>query len=86
LAWTVRLTESAKKQLAKIDKTAAKRITSYLKSRVSEEPRSQGKTLKGPFKAYWRYRVGDYRIICELKDDDMVVLVIDMGHKKDIYQ
>lgn len=49
-------------------------------------PRSSGKALQGEFKGLWRYRIGDYRVICQIKDKELVILVIDLAHRKDIYK
>jgi mRNA interferase RelE/StbE len=51
-----------------------------------DDPRSLAKSLKGPLAAYWRFRVGDYRIICDIQDDRLVILVITIGHRRDVYQ
>ena len=77
MAWRIELTATAVKQLAKLDKNEAKRITSFLRQRLAvlEDPRSTGKALTGPhLGAYWRYRVGDYRIICDIQDSALCIL------------
>jgi len=86
LAWTVRLSPSAIKQLSKLDKTVAKRITDYL-AEVSllKDVRSKGKGLTGRLAGLWRYRIGDYRAICDIQDDVLVVVVIAIGHRSDVY-
>jgi mRNA interferase RelE/StbE len=87
LVWRIELTASAVKQLGKLDKAEAKRITTFLRQRLAtlEDPRSTGKALTGPqFGAYWRYRVGDYRIICDIQDGALCILVIEMGNRRDI--
>jgi len=88
LAWRIKLTETAKKQLAKLDKTAAKRITAFLRERLGQldNPRHLGKALTGPLGGYWRYRVGDYRIVCEIQDKEFIILVIEVGNRKDVYR
>lgn len=53
---------------------------------IKNNPRSEGKALKGIFKGLWRYRVGDYRIICDIRDDSLTVIAIKIGHRKAIYQ
>jgi mRNA interferase RelE/StbE len=88
LAWRIELTATAVKQLGKLDKSEAKRITGFLRQRLAmlDDPRSTGKALTGPqLGAYWRYRVGDYRIICEIQDSRLCVLVIEVGNRRDIY-
>jgi mRNA interferase RelE/StbE len=87
LVWRIELTAGAKKQLAKLDRSEAKRITTFVRERLAtrEDPRSLGKALTGPaLGAYWRYRVGDYRLICDIQDGALVILVIDIGHRKAI--
>ncbi|MFZ4525091.1 MAG: type II toxin-antitoxin system RelE family toxin [Chlorobium sp.] len=86
MAWKIEITGEAEKELSRIDKPAAKRIIRYLRERVSVEPRSLGKSLRGDLSGLWRYRVGDYRVICELYDEKVSVLVIRIGHLKDVYR
>jgi len=87
LAWKIELTEVAVKQLKKMGHSEAKRITQYLRKRIEplEDPRLLGKALKGELSNLWRYRVGDYRLICELKENELIVLVVRVGHRKGIY-
>ena len=87
MAWRIELTATAVKQLAKLDKNEAKRITSFLRQRLAvlEDPRSTGKTLTGPhLGAYWRYRVGDYRLICDIQDSALCILVIEIGNRREV--
>jgi mRNA interferase RelE/StbE len=53
---------------------------------LSDDPRSIGQALSGPLRRYWRYRVGDYRLICDLQDGKLVVLVLEIGNRRDIYR
>lgn len=86
MAWNVELTNTARKQLSKLDKTQAQRITKYLRRlMLLEDPRDAGKALTGNMRTYWRYRVGDYRVICELKDSELVILAVEIGHRKEVY-
>jgi mRNA interferase RelE/StbE len=87
-AWTIELSDGAKRQLRKFDRIVSKRITRFLQERVSilGDPRQLGKTLRGDFGDYWSYRVGDYRILCEIHDDRLVVLVVAIGHRSEIYR
>ena len=71
MAWTIDYTETARKTLRKLDKQTARRILDYMDERIApaDDPRASGKALTGPvLGAYWRYRVGDYRIICDIQD------------------
>ena len=89
MAWRIELTATAAKQLGKLDKSEAKRITTFLRERLEtiDDPRSTGKALTGPqLGTYWRYRVGDYRIICDIQDKVLVVLVIEIGNRRDVYR
>jgi mRNA interferase RelE/StbE len=88
LAWTIEYTDTARRQLRKLDKQSARRILDYLDQRIAplEDVRSLGKALRGPLGEFWRYRVGEYRIICELLDKQLRVLVVRVGGRKDIYR
>jgi mRNA interferase RelE/StbE len=89
LAWRIDLTATAAKQLGKLDKAEAKRITAFLRQRLAtlEDPRSTGKALTGPqLGAYWRYRVGDYRVICDIQDGALCILVIEVGNRREVYR
>jgi len=88
LAWQIELTTTAEKQLSKLDKVTAKRITQFLRQRIAlaNNPRTIGKPLAGSRRGLWRYRVGDYRLICELQDERLVVLVVEVGHRGEIYR
>jgi mRNA interferase RelE/StbE len=88
LAWTIKLTSTAKKQLSKLDKPGALRITQFLKERIEhwEDPRSVGKALTGRLETFWRYRVGRYRLICDIQDRQLIILVLRIGDRKDVYR
>ncbi len=88
MAWTVDYTETARKQLRKLDKQVARRILDFLDERVAaaEEPRSSGKALTGPLGSFWRYRVGEYRIICDIQDGQLRVLVVQIGNRREVYR
>jgi mRNA interferase RelE/StbE len=88
LAWTIEYDPAAQKQLRKLDRHTAQRIVHFLDRRVAsaEDPRQLGDPLTGSLSAYWRFRVGDYRIICSLEYDLLVVLVVSIGHRSDVYR
>ena len=89
LAWIIKYTESSSKQLKKLDKQTALRVLDYMDERVAvlADPRSLGKNLKGPkMGEYWRYRVGDIRVICNISDGQMTVLVIEIGNRREVYR
>ncbi len=80
--------KNAVKQLKKIDVAQQKMIYGYIKKNLegTSTPRMSGKALKGNLKEYWRYRVGDYRIIAEIDDCEIKIIIIEIGHRKDIYK
>ena len=88
MAWTIEYTDTAKSLLRKLDKQTARRIVDYMDERIAplDDPRSTGKSLTGPLGGLWRYRVGDCRIICDIHDDALRVLVVKLGNRKNIYR
>lgn len=88
MAWKIDYTETARNRLRKLDKPTAKRIVDYMDERIAvlENPRSAGKALTGPLGGLWRYGVGDYRVICEVQDEVMRVLVIEVGNRREVYR
>jgi mRNA interferase RelE/StbE len=89
LAWTIEFDEHARRQLKKLDRQTALRLYSFLSDRVAplDDPRLLGKALQGAsLGSYWSYRVGDYRIICELHDHRLVVLVLALGNRREVYR
>ena len=84
---TVDYLPEAEKQLAKLDKYIQKRIKKYMDEVAKlEDPRSRGKGLLSNLSGLWRYRVGDFRIICQIKDAQLVVTVVRIGDRKEIYK
>lgn len=79
--------EYAKRQLKKLDKYVQKMILLWLKNNIDgyEDPRIRGKALSGNRAGQWRYRVGDYRIIVIIQDNKLVVLVVNVGHRREVY-
>lgn len=70
----------------KLDKSVSKKIIKYLENIIiQDDPRIAGKKLKGNLKDFWRYRAGNYRIICSIEDGEMLVLVVRIGHRKEVY-
>ena len=86
--WLVKVKDKAVKSLAKIDRKQAAKIWCFLEVELPAmpHPRSSGKALHGEFKGMWRYRVGDYRIICEIIDDELVVVAIEVEHRSKVYK
>jgi len=85
--WTIEFDERAQRELSKLDKPMAKRIRRFLEDRIapSEDPRAFGKPLLHNHAGKWRYRVGDYRILCQLEDAILIVLVVEIGHRSSVY-
>ncbi len=87
MAWTIKYLESLKKQVKKLDPQVRRDIRSYLEQRVakSDNPRDLGQPLSANLKGLWRYRVGNYRIICDIQDQELIILVVRIGHRKQVY-
>ncbi len=85
MAWTIEWDTRAFKELSKLDRGVQQRVRRFLRDRASEDPKRLGKSLAGVWAGLWRYRVGDYRIICQLEDDRLVILVVRVGHRSVVY-
>jgi mRNA interferase RelE/StbE len=86
LGYSVEYRETVRKQLRKLDRSIAKRIVDYLdEAGALDDPRSRGKGLIGDRTGIWRYRVGDYRVLCELRDSELVILALEVGHRRSVY-
>lgn len=89
LAWRIEFEDTALKELAKLDKQVARRILTFLRERVAvlDDPRSVGEALKGSrLGEFWKYRVGDYRIITNIEDGVMRILVLKVGNRREVYR
>ena len=88
MIYKVEFTESAKKQLKKLDIYTQKILLVWLNKNLEgcENPRIHGKPLSANRAGQWRYRVGDYRILCDIQDDKIVILVIAIGHRREVYE
>ena len=88
MAWRIEFDPAALKELEKLDKPVEKRILKFLRERVQKlyDPRQIGASLQGPLIGLWKYRVGDYRVICSHEDDQLVVLVLRVGHRREVYK
>jgi len=88
VAWRIEITRTAERQITKLDRTAQKSIQRFLRDRLAstDNPRQFGKPLRGEKQGLWRYRVGNYRLICNLQDERITVLVLEVGHRKGIYR
>ena len=88
MAWTIDYADTARQQLRKLDRQTARRIVDFLDERIAalENPRATGKALTGPLGGFWRYRIGDCRVICDLQDGALRVLVVQVGNRGEIYR
>ena len=88
MGWKVEFEPRAFAEVSKLDRMAQKRIMRFLQERVlgSPNPRTQGKALTGEKTGFWRYRVGDYRMICFLDDERQIVKVMRVAHRKEVYR
>lgn len=86
--WRVEISRTAEKQIKKLDRQIQAQLIHYLRGRIEEatDPRQVGKALRGEKKGLWRYRVGDYRIICDIRDAEETVVVLALGHRKLVYR
>lgn len=87
MKYEILFTEEARKQLKKLDKHISALIIGWLEKNIegSDNPRVHGKGLVENRSGQWRYRIGDYRVICEIQDKKLIVLVLEIGHRRDIY-
>lgn len=87
MVWKVKFDKLAEKDLNKLDKQIAVRILKFLNERIAklENPRPLGESLKGQFEEYWKYRVGDYRIICNILDNTLTIIVVRVVNRKSVY-
>jgi mRNA interferase RelE/StbE len=89
MAWKVELDSAAERELSKLDPQVARRILAFLHGRVAvlDDPRSIGEALKGSkLGEFWKYRVGDYRIISRIEDGALCVLVVKIGNRREVYR
>lgn len=87
MAWKIEFTTAADKSLTKLGIETQKRIVRFLRERIAnaDNPRNVGKALTGT-SGLWRYRVGDYRIICKIEDKKICIIVVSVGHRREIYR
>jgi mRNA interferase RelE/StbE len=86
--WRIEISRTAERQITKLNREAQTAIQRFLRERlaVTDNPRQWGKPLHGEKRGLWRYRVGDYRLICDIQDEKLIVLVLVVGHRKDVYR
>lgn len=89
MTWAIEVTETAARQIKKLGPDAEKRLYQYLGNRIAplHDPRQLGKQLRSSqFPNLWRYRIGNYRILCEIDDHQLRVLVVKAGHRRTVYR
>ena len=89
MAWTLELSTLAQKNLEQLDPSTSRRILTFLNERVAplDDPRSIGEALKGSrLGEFWKYRVGDYRLISSIQDDALKILVVRIGNRREVYR
>jgi mRNA interferase RelE/StbE len=86
--WRTEFTDIAERALLKLDKPVRERILIFLRERAEklEDPKTIAEPLAGEFRGLWRFRVGDYRIICDLQREVLLILVLQIGHRKEVYR
>ena len=85
MPWVCQFDKRAEKELLKLGKSDQERVLRYLKTEVIKDPRAFGRALRHEFVGLWRYRVGNIRLICQIKDGEFIVLVVRVAHRKDVY-
>ena len=88
MAWRVEIKKTAQKQITKLDRKTQGDIVLCLRERVeqAEDPRAFGKALHGEKRGLWRYRIGDYRLICDIQDSISTVVLLTLGHRREVYR
>ena len=89
MVWRIEFDPRAVKELAKFDRPIQRRILKVLRDRIATlvDPRSIGEALRGEeLGRFWKYRIGAYRVICDIRDEDIVILVIRIGDRKEVYE
>jgi len=87
MTWKVEFDNRARKELRKLDPETQKRLLTWVSENLTGDanPRDNGVALKGRFRGLWRYRIGDYRVVCQIKDEDVLILILRIAHRKDVY-
>lgn len=85
MLWQIEWDDKALNKFNKLDKGIRLRIAACIENKIKTYPKEFGKPMQYDYEGYWRYRVGDYRIICEIIKNKIIVRIIDVGHRKDIY-
>lgn len=88
MSWAVRFDKPARKQFERLSVDNRNRIANFLSRRLVglDDPREIGEALSGRYRGYWKYRVGHYRVIAKIEDEELIILVIRLGHRREIYR
>ncbi|HEC16529.1 MAG TPA: type II toxin-antitoxin system RelE/ParE family toxin [Sedimenticola sp.] len=88
MTWTVEWDDRARRDLRRLDQQVQQHVLKYFSERIAsgEDPRRFGKPLRHELQGLWRYRIGNYHAICHIEDDHLVVLVVAVGHRRQVYQ
>ncbi len=88
MSYKIEFSDIAVKNLRKMDSASRKKVLEYIKDVISkvDNPRLIGKSLVGNLKGLWRYRTGNFRILCQITDQQMLILIVKIAHRKDIYK
>ena len=88
MAWTIEFVPAAAKELKKLGKTEAGRIIATLETRIAplDDPRALGSALTGELGGLWRWRIGDYRVVARIVDERITILVVRVGHRREVYR
>lgn len=88
MAWRVEFLPAADKAFGKLDHQQQRRIQKFIESRLQKDndPHGLGEAYTGPLKGYWKYRIGDYRLVCDIQDQTRTILVVAIGDRKDVYR
>jgi mRNA interferase RelE/StbE len=85
--WSVQIDARTAKKIQKLDRETQHLILRYINRhlRQSPDPRAAGKALTGPLRGLWRYRIGDYRLLAEIRESELIIVAVDIGHRSEIY-
>jgi len=88
MAWRVEFSPAADKALGKLDRQQQRRIQKFIETRLQtdNDPHGPGEGYTGPLKGFWKYRIGDYRLVCDIQDRTRTILVVAIGDRKDVYR
>lgn len=86
--YSVIISPAAEKTIAKLDKPIRQRIQKYVNEKLEgcENPRKYGSALEGDLRTFWRYRVGNYRLVAEIKEEEIIILIVGVDKRNDIYK